>query len=421
MKKVFPILMVLFIFTLIIQYIVNMLINDHFVEYSIKTDDNTYLVKESFRYINDESFYDFTIMDSNELFYTFSLNEDFNKQEEVITDIKFLSSGKLQCIFPLYKRHKSGNMSCIYDGKQVSHSYLRQINNNDILVLTKKLMDEGYEHTSWSNIDVKSTTVNGKPSVTAYQDNILDNYHFVMWGYKGLMILGKNSATYRIYLPNDQYDNTNSALVGKYYISAVFDGSSTISSFLYYNAKDFGKGVINIEKGYSLSKNMYFNGVYKNKLYVTDLESKQQFEVNPYKEEAILIGSERVGFLSVVDGKLVNVKAEEFLKEKVYFEKDVVDNRLASIGAIDIIKENTSYYFITKDGEVYRCSEDNVYKPTLLFKLNKLTEWRVKNGDIMVVAGDTVYFYNDNVGLRKIAVNSELNYNHKNIVDFFKW
>ena len=35
--------------------------------------------------------------------------------------------------------------------------------------------------------------------------------------------------------------------------------------------------------------------------------------------------------------------------------------------------------------------------------------------------GDTVYFYNDNVGLRKIAVNSELNYNHKNIVDFFKW
>mgnify|MGYP003304363302 CR=1 FL=1 len=420
MKKVFPILTVLFIFTLIIQYIVNMLINDHFVEYSIKTDDNTYLVKESFRYINDESFYDFTIMDSNELFYTFSLNEDFNKQEEIITDIKFLSSGKLQCIFPLYKRHKSGNMSCIYDGKQVSHSYLRQINNNDVLVLTKKLMDEGYEHTSWSNIDVKSTTVNGKPSVTAYQDNILDNYHFVMWGYKGLMILGKNSATYRIYLPNDQYDNTNSALVGKYYISAVFDGSSTISSFLYYNAKDFGKGVINTEKDVIISDDFYFNGVYKNKLYVTDLGTKKQFEVNPATEKAVVVGDERDGFLTVKNGKLTKVKAEEFLKENVYFVNPVVDERFNSLGAIDIVKENTSYYFITKDGEVYRSNEDRIYRPVLLFKLDGLTEWRVKNGDILAVAGDSVYFYNVSVGLRKIATNNELKYNHKNIVDFWK-
>ena len=76
MKKVFPILLVLFAFTLIIQYVVNMLISEHLVEYSIKTEDNTYFIKESFRYINDESFYDFTIRDDNELFYTFTLNDD---------------------------------------------------------------------------------------------------------------------------------------------------------------------------------------------------------------------------------------------------------------------------------------------------------------------------------------------------------
>ena len=73
MKKVFPILLILFALSMIIQYVVNMLINEHLVEYSIKTDDNTYFIKESFRYINDESFYDFTIRDDNELFYTFTL------------------------------------------------------------------------------------------------------------------------------------------------------------------------------------------------------------------------------------------------------------------------------------------------------------------------------------------------------------
>ena len=420
MKKVFPILTVLFLFTLIIQYIVNVMINDHTVEYAIKTDDNAYMIKESFRYVDDVSIYDFTVSDTNDLFFTFSVSDDFNKQEEIITDIKFLTSDKLQCIFPIYKRKKSGNLSCLYDGKQVSYSYLEQINNKDVVTMTEELIKQGYDHESWSDFEAKDVPVNGKTSVKVYQNNILENYHFTMWGYKGLMILGRNNATYRMYLANDLYDNSNSILVGKYYITVFFDNVNVVSSFMYYNAKDYGKGIINLDSGV-LTRNFYFNGVVENKLYITDLESKKQIEVNPVREEAITVGNEKDGFLALKNGKLKKVSAEEFLKEKVYFDEEVVDNRLISLGATDIVKENTSYYYITKNGEVYRSSVDNVYKPTLLFKFNNLTEWRVKNGDIMAVAGDTVYFYNDNVGLRKIAVNSELNYNHKNIVDFFKW
>ena len=38
----------------------------------------------------------------------------------------------------------------------------------------------------------------------------------------------------------------------------------------------------------------------------------------------------------------------------------------------------------------------------------------------MAIAKDTVYFYNEASGLNKIAVNPELNYNHINMVDFYK-
>ena len=419
MKKVFPILIILFALTLILQYVVNMMLNDHVIEYSIKTEDNSYMIKESFRYLNEESYYDFTVTDEKDLFYTFSFNEDFNKQEGVIEDIEFFTTKDLQCIYPIYKRNLTGNLSCIYKGNQVSYSYLEQIDNYDINLMTTKLKEMGYEHKDWEKETNKATNIENTVNTFAYMDNVLDDYYFTMWGYRGVMIISNTNATYRVYLNQDQYDNKNSALVGKYYIT-VEDGNEKFNYFVMYNVKDFGKGVINTEKNVIVSDNFYFNGVFKNKLYVTDLEHRQQLEVNPVTEKAIVVGNERDGFLTVKDGKLIKVKADEFLKENVYFVKPLVDERFKELGAIDIIKENTSYYFITKDGGVYRSSEDRIYKPVLLFKLDGLTEWRVKNGDILAVAGDSVYFYNVGVGLRKIATNNELKYNHKNIVDFWK-
>ena len=419
MKKVFPILIILFALTLILQYVVNMMLNDHVIEYSIKTEDNSYMIKESFRYLNEESYYDFTVTDEKDLFYTFSFNEDFNKQEGVIEDIEFFTTKDLQCIYPIYKRNLTGNLSCIYKGNQVSYSYLEQIDNYDINLMTTKLKEMGYEHKDWEKETNKATNIENTVNTFAYMDNVLDDYYFTMWGYRGVMIISNTHATYRVYLNQDQYDNKNSALVGKYYIT-VEDGNEKFNYFVMYNVKDFGKGVINTEKNVIVSDNFYFNGVFKNKLYVTDLEHRQQLEVNPVTEKAIVVGNERDGFLTVKDGKLIKVKADEFLKENVYFVKPLVDERFKELGAIDIIKENTSYYFITKDGGVYRSSEDRIYKPVLLFKLDGLTEWRVKNGDILAVAGDSVYFYNVGVGLRKIATNNELKYNHKNIVDFWK-
>lgn len=419
MKKAFPILLVLFGFGLIAQYILNMMITEHTVEYSVKHGDHSYIIKESFRYFKEESYYDFTVRGNDNLFFTFSFNEDFNKQEGVIKDIEFFTTKDLQCIFPVYKRNKTGNVSCIYQGKQVSYSYLEQINNYDIGVITKSLQDKGYKHDDWVKEELKPSIVENAPTVTAYKENILDDYHFIIWNYKGVILLTNKNTSYRMYLAKDQYDNTNSALVGKYYVT-VEAGTDNFNYFVMYNTKDYGKGIINTEKHLSISRNFYFNGVYKNKLYLTDLATSKQVEIDPVKETAVMVGNEKDGFLMLKNDKLVNVNSEDFLKEKVYFTNRVENKKLTEVGAIDIIKENSSYYYITADGSVYRANEDKIYSPVLMFKLDGLSEWRVKNGDILAIAKDTVYFYNESTGLRTIAVDSELNYNHNNIVDFYE-
>ena len=88
MKKVFPILLILFALSMIVQYVVNELISEHVVEYSIKTKDNSYMIKETFDYADGDNYYDFTVSDKDDLFYTFTYKNDFNRQERIIKDIK---------------------------------------------------------------------------------------------------------------------------------------------------------------------------------------------------------------------------------------------------------------------------------------------------------------------------------------------
>ena len=139
MKKVFPILLILFALSLIIQYVVNELISEHVVEYSIKTKDNSYMIKETFDYADGENYYDFTVSDKDDLFYTFTFKNDFNRQERIIKDIKMISSNDLHCIYPIFRRNKVDNIQCLYQGNQVSYSYLEQIGNEDIKVITSSL------------------------------------------------------------------------------------------------------------------------------------------------------------------------------------------------------------------------------------------------------------------------------------------
>ena len=87
---------------------------------------------------------------------------------------------------------------------------------------------------------------------------------------------------------------------------------------------------------------------------------------------------------------------------------------------VEIKQDGYFYYFKTKEGKMYRSHIDNPTAAEVLFKFDNMTEWKVKNGDVLVAAGDMVYFYNEEEGLRPIAKNSELVYNNKNIIDFWK-
>lgn len=422
MKKCFPIIVIITILTLVLQVFANHFITERSSEYVLKTDDGDYKINESLTVLDGIQYYDFSI-DVNSENYAFTFVNDLNKQSEIIKNIKYYKEGDLSCITPVYKRDIVGDIICLQNGQQVSYSYLKQINNGYIDSIVSKLKDENINNPKW---ETKSSAVTelelDSRKINVFQDNILKNYSFIIWRYRGIYLLKEEESVIKDYLGHDQYKNEYSALVGKYYVSADPNvEGGRISELSYYNVKDMGKGKIYFDE--STSNNYYFNGVFNGKLYFTDLGNEKQYSIDPKFEKIDLVGSKEKDFVIIDDDKLVTKSASEFLSGKYYFTDSIQNEEISSkySNVVDIKKLRKFYYFRTSDGKIYKAHEDRLDKSELILKFDNLTEWVVRNGDILVVAGDMVYFYTEEEGLLPIAQNSELNYNHFNICDFYEY
>ena len=148
----------------------------------------------------------------------------------------------------------------------------------------------------------------------------MEDYVFTIWNYTGLVLVRKGDVHTSIFLSRDQYDNVNSALVDKYYITVV-DGVDDFNYFKVYNVKDIGKKDIYTEGKNFISRDFYINGVYKDKMYLTDITNKKQYEVDPVREIAKVVGDEEKGFKRVKNGKLITEKASLFINNKIYSRK----------------------------------------------------------------------------------------------------
>ena len=79
---------------------------------------------------------------------------------------------------------------------------------------------------------------------------------------------------------------------------------------------------------------------------------------------------------------------------------------------------NNSYYF-ESNGTFYRSNvkyEDNATK---LFSIDKVSDWKIVDNNLLIMSNDTLYLYNDDIGLRKIVSNNEFKYNYKNIYNLY--
>ena len=217
MKKVLPILVLLAFAAFCYQLIVTFFITEHKISYSlIANDQKHYTISENYKKDGSRHHYSFLITTQNKKkTYAVSIEEDFNKQERVITDVKHYKKNNLECIFPIYKRNRTYDVSCLLDGKQVSSAYLLEQKNEDYSFIARKFAEEGYEEIYYTT----NTPATSEENLLVSYDYIPENYTFAIWNYRGIYILSSEGIENKTFLNDDYYENTLSMGVGKYYVT----------------------------------------------------------------------------------------------------------------------------------------------------------------------------------------------------------
>lgn len=416
MKKLLPILFLLGAAALIFQIFVQFFMRHHEIDYSIITKDNSYLIHEKLKVDGKKNTYYFKLVDDNQDTYIFNLEHDYNRQDEIVKDVKYFDDENLRCVFPIFKKGITGDIYCKSKKQQVSYSYLRQTNNSSLDNYIKKLKKSGYIANSWAR-----DTLPKKDSVyDIYRYNVKENTIFTVWDYRGFYIINDKKIIKKDFLNHDQYENNLSYLTDNYYVSINTDLNSgnMYASFYLYDILNGGKGRVDLDE--QISFNMYINGSYDGKFYYTDLNTKKQYALDPDKETVKEVGNVKDGFKSIQGKKLVTVSSKEYLKSNDIWTNDVVNNVLGNMyGAKEVKKSNDMYYFVTDTGDFYKTDKLNLKNSVLLFHFDSVSEWKVKGDNIMVVSGDTMYYYDDVYGLLPIVTSNEFIYNYKNICDFY--
>ncbi len=424
MKKILSILFALAIMALSYQLVVNLFISHKETTYSILSNDDSFLVKEKFYKSNGKHYYEYVVNDDKKNEFSFYKKGNYNKQVKILKNIVAYKSNDLICYLPIYKDGSTSELNC-FAGKGKKKEYV------DYNYLVMSGIDTGdvvkyYEHLNYSRDSWKKSkdtraeyNINNNSIAYVYKDNVPSDYIFPIWNYNGLFYIKSDKCKTMQYLDKDIYENEYSVMMGKYYFIFDFTGSqSSINDLYYVNVEDGGKTTVGLPN--ELSSNMIVNGIYKNKLYITDIKNKRQVRVDPLLSNAEVVGNKSDGFLTVKDNKLVTVDGNEFLKNKVVFDTVDNDEITNKYGDVDILKSGRVLYFKTKNGDFYRAIDGSFEHAIKLFHFDKVSDWISKDNGVLVVSGDTMYFYDEDNGIKPILQNKELSFNSKNICNFYK-
>ena len=353
----------------------------HKVTYSLKKDDYNFQIEENF---HNKTLYDFFIT-TNKKSFVFTLNKNYFKQRKIIKNIDVYHKKDLLCIYPIFKNDYKEDYHCLYKNKPVSISYLSTLNDDYIQKFLK---------TRALKLKISYPKKSSKRSfskIEVYQDNILPNYKFLIWNYKGIYLLSPEENKNIKLLTKDKYENTLAAILNNFYI--YIDTTKKKYSTINYFDIEKEKNYIFKIKDYELSKRIYFNGIYNNELYI---------------------------YIIVKNNKLTSISKAKFLEKKYYFNESTKNNKITKIFKTKEIVNYQNYYYFKVDNKIYKALKGHEETAILLFELDNIKEWKILEDTLLIINNDTLYFYNDKIGLVPIVKSKELKYNYKNICNFWK-
>lgn len=399
MKKIFGYVVILGIFILILQFVINITKTNHIVEYTLK--DNTFKVNEEYIKSGDVNYYLFQT-NWNGMTFVFDVDNHFNKQKNVIKDFEVYTNNNVSCISPIYI---SGDIeSKIYcnDGdRQVSYTSVKaRYNFDDFINQLSNYDDSLYENDAITK-EVDKTTY--------YPNNIKNNENIVLYNYKNILVIDNKQATALSFSNYDIYQNNLGRLVEDIYIIPNFEEKLEYSSFNTINVVTRERDILLFDE--SISSNIYINGIVDDLIYITDKSNYKQYEINPAKLSYREIGNKEDGGQFFDGIEWTTVKMNELVNKKLLFTNK---NNDIKYEYTDYFEDEKAYYYYNSDMEFYKLYKRKLDEPIYLFTSKYAKEVTSDKGNLYYIVGSNLYRY-DEYGQKSILKNNELRYNYENI------
>lgn len=402
MKKIFNFVIILGILLLVFQFGITLFKTSHKIDYDINIDSKSANVHEEYYKDKKLDYYFFEVTYGDNKF-VFDIDNTFNKQKKIISDIKVYKKGDLVCISPIYIKNNESDILCDVDGVQYDYSNIK--NTYDLKEFIATL--DNFNLDKYASSDTK-TLIN---SMDVYKNNIDDNENVIVYKYKNLIKLTRPGNS-RIQFSNyDIYHNDLGILVDKYYILPKYENKPEYTGLLIIDISDDDISTMYFDD--SISTNIYINGVVDNKLYIFDKSNLIQYEIDPKKKSYRVTGNSNTG-AQYYDGEWSTKNIYEFTKSEIKFNTkiSIKDNY------VNIYDGDKYYYYYNSNNEFYKVYKKDPLKKIFLFKNNNAKEIKVVNDNLYFIDGNNLYKY-DNYGIKLILTNKEFQYNYSNIYSIY--
>ncbi|MDD3341336.1 MAG: hypothetical protein PHN72_04030 [Bacilli bacterium] len=403
MKKVLKLLLLLFVFSLIIQGFFVFFGKGYERTYTRKEKKKSHVIYEKYRSKTSIEPASYTLLiDQN---FSFKVFDSLNKDSEIIKEIHSFKDEQYECVYPVFKNKKiKKDVLC----KGSYYVYYQNIVGKD------KKLDAFVENLPAYNqndfIDSKVDTIK-EPFLTVYKNNIQAGHYTVVQNYRGIYNI-KQSKEKPIntlsYYNSDVYEPKIAALASKYFITASYNRSYDFNEIYIIDVTNNSKKELTTK---SISLDSFIQGNIDHSVYLLDKSNRVQYKIDSKKKVVTETGrGNTIPFYE--NGEWIQKDMNEVHKDKSFSNKLEYQNKEYD----SIYKSTDGLYYLTKKRngkiEVSRVNPSYPNQIVFLFKTNELKNISFGKGFIYFSEEGYLKYYSDQTGLRTLGYQSEMNFNN---------
>lgn len=410
MKKVFLLLLVLFLFYFGFQIVFRYFDKGHIYEYVIK-DDKKFEIKEVLTQntLNEVDNYYIEIKVDNDVF-NFQIYDTYSKATGIIKHVKYFSNTNYKCVLPYLEKNKQfTDMMCKKDD---IYYYYNSIKGKD-----PELDSYAESILDFSKYEDKEEVLKKTKNIYVY-DNLVKNDYLTLDYFKGIYVIDNNSKYKKIELfKKEKYGRDLSAIIDKYYLCADYDEEYEFHKFKVVNLENYKQS--EIISNYNISFDSYIQGIVDNEVYIFDRTNKKQYKINIKNKEVYFIGDEN-GIKIYKNGEFIKGNAYESSQTDIMFSRIATDNNFKKDG-YELLQMNgnvlsgyiLAYKKVNNVYDVYRINVQNKDIITYLFSTNDIKQINSDYKNIYYKDDKYIKYFNETTGIKTIIRYNELEFNNK--------